>query len=167
MLCFFRFFWFIKFSFFRFFCYFRFFWYFSFNYFNFNKDQAKPGNEVLAMAANPEVTVRSRGVMEKCTFCVQRIERARIETRNPERETHIPDGRIKVACEQVCPADAIVFGDLLDKESRVLKLQADDRAYKLLPELNIKPRISFLARVRNPHPSLVTATTGEDVVNHG
>lgn len=138
-----------------------------FNYFNFNKDQAKIGNEVLQMAANPDVTVRSRGVMEKCSFCVQRIERARIETRNAEREIHIEDGVVKSACEQVCPADAITFGDLLDKDSRVLKAQADDRAYKLLPELNNKPRISFLARIRNPHPSLEMAPVSEEVVSHG
>ena len=138
-----------------------------FNFFNFNKDQEKPGNEVLAMAANPDVTVRSRGVMEKCSFCVQRIERARISTRNAERDPHIPDGKIQTACEQVCPANAIVFGDLLDKESRVLKKQANDRAYKLLPELNNKPRISFLARVRNPHPSLEHASAGEEVIHHG
>ncbi|MFK5955174.1 MAG: TAT-variant-translocated molybdopterin oxidoreductase [Planctomycetota bacterium] len=138
-----------------------------FNFFNFNKDAAKPGNEVLAMAANPDVTVRSRGVMEKCSFCVQRIERARIDTRNAERETRIQDGVVQVACEQVCPADAITFGDLLDKGSRVLKTQADDRAYKLLPELNNKPRISFLARIRNPHPSLETVAVSEEVVSHG
>ena len=138
-----------------------------FNYFNFNKDAAKEGNEVLAMAANPDVTVRSRGVMEKCSFCVQRIERARIDSRNADRETRIKDGVVQVACEQVCPADAITFGDLLDKESRVLSKQADDRAYKLLPELNNKPRISFLARIRNPHPSLEAVTATEEVVHHG
>ena len=138
-----------------------------FNFFNFNKDAAKEGNEVLQMAANPDVTVRSRGVMEKCSFCVQRIERARIDTRNANRETRIKDGVVQVACEQVCPADAITFGDLLDKDSRVLKTQADDRAYKLLPELNNKPRISFLARIRNPHPSLETAMVSEEAVSHG
>ena len=138
-----------------------------FNYFNFNKDAAKPGNEVLAMAAHPDVSVRARGVMEKCSFCVQRIERARMDTRNAERETRIKDGVVQVACEQVCPADAITFGDLLDKDSRVLKTQADDRAYKLLPELNNKPRISFLARVRNPHPSLEAVAVSEEVVSHG
>ncbi|MHC4380433.1 MAG: 4Fe-4S dicluster domain-containing protein, partial [Planctomycetota bacterium] len=138
-----------------------------FNDFNFNKDAAKEGNEVLAMAANPDVSVRARGVMEKCSFCVQRIERARIDSRNAERETRIADGVVKVACEQVCPADAITFGDLLDKESRVLSKQADDRAYKLLPELNNKPRISFLARIRNPHPSLEAVSATEEVVHHG
>ena len=138
-----------------------------FNYFNFNKDAALPGNEVLKMAANPDVTVRDRGVMEKCTFCVQRIERARIDTRNEDRSTDIPDGTIKTACEQACPANAIVFGDLLDTDSRVLKTQSQDRAYKLLVELNNKPRISFLARIRNPHPSLEAHAATEEVVNHG
>jgi molybdopterin-containing oxidoreductase family iron-sulfur binding subunit len=138
-----------------------------FNYFNFNKDAALPGNEVLQMAANPDVSVRDRGVMEKCTFCVQRIERARIDTRNEDRSTDIPDGTIKTACEQACPANAIVFGDLLDTDSRVLKTQSQDRAYKLLVELNNKPRISFLARIRNPHPSLEAHAATEEVVNHG
>ena len=138
-----------------------------FNFFNFNKDAAQEGNEVLKMVANPDVTVRDRGVMEKCTFCVQRIERARINTRNVDRSTHIEDGVIKTACEQACPANAIVFGDLLDKDSRVLKAQSQDRAYKLLVELNNKPRISFLARIRNPHPSLEAHEVTEEVVNHG
>ncbi|MCP4093467.1 MAG: TAT-variant-translocated molybdopterin oxidoreductase [Planctomycetes bacterium] len=138
-----------------------------FNYFNHNKDAALPGNEVLKMAANPDVTVRDRGVMEKCTFCVQRIERTRIESRNENRDTFIEDGAIKTACEQACPADAIVFGDLLDEDSRVLKAQSQDRAYKLLVELNNKPRISFLARIRNPHPSLEAHEAAEEVVSHG
>lgn len=138
-----------------------------FNYFNLNKDAAQPGNEVLMMAANPEVSVRHRGVMEKCSFCVQRIERARIETRNVDRDTNIPDGTVVAACEQACPADAIIFGDLMDEESRVLEAQKQDRAYKLLVELNNKPRVSFLARIRNPHPALASHEAAEEVVHHG
>lgn len=139
-----------------------------FNFFNFNKDQAKAGNEVLQMAANPDVTVRSRGVMEKCSYCVQRIERARIETRNIDREIFLPDGTVKSACEQACPADAISFGDLMDDSSKVSKDHANDRTYSLLAELNIKPRTKYLARIRNPHPSLAVAhAAAEEGVHHG
>ena len=110
--------------------------------------------------------------MEKCSMCVQRIERVRIETRNEARKigdgenaNKIEDGAIQMACEQACPSDAIVFGDLEDKNSRVSKAQANNRAYKLLAELNNKPRASYLARIRNPHPSLVEHV--EEVGAHG
>jgi molybdopterin-containing oxidoreductase family iron-sulfur binding subunit len=124
-----------------------------FNYFNYHKDLEDPANEVMKMAYNPEVTVRSRGVMEKCTYCVQRIQAAKIEAKN-HRQTTIPDGQIQTACQQVCPAQAIVFGDLNDKESEVAKLLASPRAYHLLDELNLKPRTAYLMRVRNPNPEL-------------
>jgi Fe-S-cluster-containing dehydrogenase component len=104
------------------------------------------------MVANPDVTVRSRGIMEKCTYCVQRIERARIDARVDGRP--IADGEIETACQQVCPSQAITFGSLNDPGSRVNKLHADARRYDLLHELGTRPRTAYLARVRNPNPEL-------------
>jgi Fe-S-cluster-containing dehydrogenase component/anaerobic selenocysteine-containing dehydrogenase len=108
------------------------------------------GPEELAM--NPEVTVRGRGVMEKCSYCVQRIEGARIGAEIAGRS--IRDGEIVTACQQACPSQAIVFGSLHDPGARVSILQADARAYGLLHELGTRPRTLHLARVRNPHPEL-------------
>ncbi len=107
---------------------------------------------VRRMGMNPEVTVRSRGIMEKCTYCVQRIEKKRIETRIEGRS--IADGELQTACQQGCPSDAIVFGNLNDPQSRVAKLHADPRRYDLLHELGTRPRTAYLARVRNPNPEL-------------
>ena len=123
-----------------------------FNFFNYRKDLEEPKNEVLKMLNNPEVTVRSRGVMEKCTYCVQRIQAAKIDAKNHHRE--LQDGEIRTACQQVCPSQAIVFGDLNDPASAVAKASTSERAYRMLAALNVKPRTSYLVRIRNPNPEL-------------
>ncbi len=101
---------------------------------------------------NPDVTVRSRGVMEKCTYCVQRIKEAEIRTQVEKRT--IRDGEVVTACQQVCPTQAIVFGNINDPHSKVANLKAQSRKYVLLAELNIRPRTSYLARLRNPNPEI-------------
>jgi molybdopterin-containing oxidoreductase family iron-sulfur binding subunit len=106
----------------------------------------------LQLMRNPDVTVRSRGVMEKCTYCVQRINAARITAKKENRP--IRDGEVKTACQAACPTDAIVFGNIVDEESQVAKLKASPLNYELLGELNVQPRTTYLARLKNPNPKL-------------
>jgi MoCo/4Fe-4S cofactor protein with predicted Tat translocation signal len=119
-----------------------------FNFFNYTKDTP----DILQLAMNPDVTVRARGVMEKCSYCTQRINRVKIDARLAGRE--LRDGDVKTACQQACPASAIEFGDVRDASSRVAQAKADPRNYELLGELNTKPRTTYLTKVRNPNPDL-------------
>src|SRR5262249_4660647 len=111
----------------------------------------------LKLMRNPEVTIRSRGVMEKCTYCVQRINNGRIEAAKHNRS--VQDGESVTACEQACPSEAIVFGNANDPNGRVSKLRekTNPRAYNMLGELNARPRTTYLGAVRNPHPDLPEA----------
>ncbi len=104
------------------------------------------------MAMNPDVTVRARGVMEKCSYCIQRIERARIEARRQGKE--IAPGAVVTACQQACPTQAIVFGDLSKPEEKVTQLRGDPRNYEVLHEQGTRPRTNYLARIKNPNPQL-------------
>jgi molybdopterin-containing oxidoreductase family iron-sulfur binding subunit len=108
--------------------------------------------ETRRMQYNPNVSVRMRGVMEKCSYCVQRIQEAKISARRDSRR--LRDGDIKVACQQACPSACIQFGDLNDPSSRVSKLTKLDRQYKLLPDVGTQPRTSYLAKIRNPNPEM-------------
>lgn len=119
-----------------------------FNFFNYTKDLP----EVLKMAQNPDVTVRSRGVMEKCTYCTQRLNEAKISAKNAGRT--LTDGEVQTACQQTCPANAIIFGNILDPDSEVSKIKKLNRDYTMLGELNMKTRTTYLAKLRNPNPAL-------------
>ena len=149
-----------------------------FNFFNYNEHSIEPiesgiwkgkarlyegpfqhtgMEEILKLSKNPNVTVRMRGVMEKCTFCVQRIEEAKINQLRVARGTDntlVPRDSFKTACQQVCPAEAIVFGNVADEGSKVSQIKAQDRDYKMLEYLNVRPRLSYQARLRNPNPNM-------------
>jgi len=127
-----------------------------FNFFNYSKEYLTTGDdpEIIQMAMNPEVTIRFRGVMEKCSYCVQRVNRAKIETRKKTGSRKPPDGTVQTACQQACPADAITFGDLTDRDSVVSQHKMNERNYVMLEEINVRPRTSYLAKLSNPNPEL-------------
>ena len=99
------------------------------------------------MVLNPDVSTRTRGIMEKCSMCIQRIQEGKLQAKRDRRP--LKDGDIKVACQQSCPADAIVFGDMNDKDSKIAKYLNHERNYTVLEELNVKPRVSYLTKIRN------------------
>jgi molybdopterin-containing oxidoreductase family iron-sulfur binding subunit len=110
--------------------------------------------ESLKLQRNPDVTVRFRGVMEKCTYCVQRINAARITAEAAQPKRRIQDGEVTPACAQACPTEAIVFGDLNDPEARVTRWKQQPLEYGLLAELNTRPRTTYMGRLSNPNPEL-------------
>ncbi len=127
-----------------------------FNFFDYRDHEPRlqqANDDLTSLLLNPQVTVRSRGVMEKCTYCVQRIQNAKIGARREGRP--LGPEEIVTACQQACPTQAISFGDLNRSESKVAQAHRNPRAYAMLAELNIKPRTRYLARIRNPHPALV------------
>ena len=145
-----------------------------FNYFNYNKEvgvgygiDAYPGSiesanrQLQALVLNPDVTVRGRGVMEKCTYCVQRVEKAKITARKEDRD--LEDGDVVTACQSACSSKAIEFGDVSDSQSVVAQKHADPRAYGMLNQLNVKARTKFLARIRNTPKALMTTAQLEDL----
>jgi molybdopterin-containing oxidoreductase family iron-sulfur binding subunit len=146
-----------------------------FNFLDWNSEFREAREKVRRLLFNPDVTVRMRGVMEKCTYCVQRIQNGKIKAKAERRSGQaagevqgvIADGTIETACQQACPTEAITFGDIADPESRVAKLheahgaQGDLLSYALLPDRYTKPRTRYLARVRNPNPKLEPASAGE------
>jgi MoCo/4Fe-4S cofactor protein with predicted Tat translocation signal len=120
-----------------------------FNFYDYNKDKHLP---VLTLLANPNVTVRQRGVMEKCNYCIQRVNRGRMHAEKENRR--VRDGEVVTACQQACPTEALVFGDLNDPTSRAAQMRKSPLEYPLLAELNTRPRTTYLAKLTNPNPAL-------------
>jgi MoCo/4Fe-4S cofactor protein with predicted Tat translocation signal len=146
-----------------------------FNYFDYNQRPLdklywgpvapKGMADSLKMVKNPNVTVRMRGVMEKCTFCIQRIEEAkigRLVEAGASNSSEVPVGPFKTACQQVCPSDAIVFGNENDPDSAVAKQRANERGYVMFEYLNVRPRVTYLARIKNPNMKM----PGAELVGH-
>jgi molybdopterin-containing oxidoreductase family iron-sulfur binding subunit len=150
-----------------------------FNFLDWNKEFRDARNKVRRLLFNPDVTVRMRGVMEKCSFCVQRIQNAKIKwkaevrsgqhaprPRGPNEKDApwdlMPDGQVVTACQAACPTEAIVFGDLADRESRISRMHGDRRGYALLPEMYTKPRNRYLARVRNPNKDMIPVASKQE-----
>jgi len=119
-----------------------------YNFFQYADDST----EQFKFMRNPDVTVRSRGVMEKCTYCVQRIQEVKIEAMKTDRE--IKDGEIMTACQSACPTRVITFGNIRDKKSRVAQLKNEPRNYAMLGDLGVRPRTTYLAKVRNVNPEI-------------
>jgi molybdopterin-containing oxidoreductase family iron-sulfur binding subunit len=120
-----------------------------------DSEQRTAVDRIRQMVFNPDVTVRMRGVMEKCTYCIQRIKGAQIEAKNAYAEGerpdwHLQDGEVVTACQQACPTQAITFGNLNQVDSAVAELQRNNRSYGVLKELNTRPRTMHLAKIRNP-----------------
>ena len=120
-----------------------------FNFYDYNKDKHLPS---LTLLANPNVTVRQRGVMEKCNYCIQRVNRARMHAEKENRR--VRDGEVVTACQQACPTEALVFGDLNDPSSRAAQMRKSPLEYPLLAELNTRPRTTYLAKLTNPNPAI-------------
>jgi molybdopterin-containing oxidoreductase family iron-sulfur binding subunit len=127
-----------------------------FNFYNYTNELP----ETVKMAQNPDVTVRMRGVMEKCTFCIQRINAGKLAAKLQDRQ--VKDGEIITACQQACPSKAIVFGNINDPSSQVANLKKGNRDYSVLEELNTKPRTTYLAKIRNVNPEIGAAVVSED-----
>jgi len=127
-----------------------------FNFFDYQKRRLK--DSVQELVYNPQVTVRSRGVMEKCTFCIQRINTAKFQAKNKGKD--LPDGAVQTACQQACPAGAIMFGNINDLKSQVAAWNNSPRAYHVLQELNTQPSVAYLAKLSNPHPDISATASG-------
>jgi molybdopterin-containing oxidoreductase family iron-sulfur binding subunit len=145
-----------------------------FNYYNYNQqygyfygwvDKREEANRKLQqLVLNPDVTVRGRGVMEKCTYCIQRVQNGKIVAKSENRE--VRDGEIKTACQAACPTQAIIFGDKNDRGSRVAIKQNDPRNYAMLEELNVRPRTLYLTRLRNIPVRLMTQYEKDHMTGH-
>jgi molybdopterin-containing oxidoreductase family iron-sulfur binding subunit len=134
-----------------------------FNWFRYNdndKFDYYMNNDLGKMVINPDVTVRTRGVMEKCTFCIQRIQYGKLQAKLENRK--LRDGDVKMACQVTCPTGAIVFGDLKDPNSEINRLFRNERSYAMLEELNVQPSIKYMTKIRN-----VDAIPGETAAAHG